>query len=60
MKTYARILWAVAITALLGTGTSCKKMLDLRPENLTLSEEALKTPEDIQALLILVTMNLPT
>ena len=51
MKTYARILWAVTITALLGTGTSCKKMLDLRPENLTLSEEALKTPEDIQALL---------
>ncbi len=51
MKTYARILGAVAITALLATGTSCKKMLDLRPENLTLSEEALKTPEDIKALL---------
>jgi hypothetical protein len=26
-------------------------MLDLRPENLTLSEDALKTPEDIKALL---------
>ncbi len=51
MKTYTRILGALAIAAILGTGSSCKKMLDLRPENLTLSEEALKTPEDIKALL---------
>jgi hypothetical protein len=41
----------LGIIALVLVGSSCKKMLDLRPENLTLSEEALKNPSDIQALL---------
>jgi hypothetical protein len=32
-------------------GVSCKKMLDLKPENLTLADDALKTTADVQALL---------
>lgn len=46
-KTYA-IAAAIGISAI---GVSCKKMLDLKPENLTLAADALKTTADVQALL---------
>lgn len=46
-KTYA-IATAIGISAI---GVSCKKMLDLKPENLTLAADALKTTADAQALL---------
>lgn len=51
MKAIRYIGCIAAIVLVTTSQTSCKKMLDLRPENLTLSEEALKTPADIQALL---------
>jgi hypothetical protein len=39
------------LTTLSIAGAACNKMLDLKPENLTLAEEALNTPADVQALL---------
>jgi starch-binding outer membrane protein, SusD/RagB family len=51
MKNFVFNIKFLGIISLFLVGSSCKKMLDLRPENLTLSEEALKTPADIQALL---------
>lgn len=40
----------ILLTLIAGT-QSCKKALDLRPENLTLAEDAIKTTADVQALL---------
>lgn len=45
---YSSLLLITAI----GIGfTGCKKALDLKPENLTLNEDAIKTTADVQALL---------
>jgi len=52
MKKNLNYIWILGLVATVVFGsTSCKKMLDLKPENLTLSEDALKTPEDAKALL---------
>jgi hypothetical protein len=45
---FKSLLWLGTLSI---AGASCNKMLDLKPENLTLAEEALKTPADVQALL---------
>jgi hypothetical protein len=47
------LIYKVSLLLLFGAMVSggCKKMLDLRPENLTLAKDALKTTADVQALL---------
>lgn len=47
------MIYKAALLLLFGAMASggCKKMLDLKPENLTLAKDALKTTADVQALL---------
>jgi hypothetical protein len=51
MKNMKKLYLGFALLSLGLGAVSCKKMLDLKPENLTLSADALKTTADAQALL---------
>lgn len=51
MKMIHKTILAIAAFTLATGVQSCKKALDLKPENLTLSADAIKTTADVQALL---------
>ncbi len=51
MNTFFKAHIIAAVLLIGSAGVSCKKMLDLKPENLTLAADALKTTADAQALL---------
>jgi hypothetical protein len=51
MKKRTHIIALSLILLMAAEFQSCKKALDLKPENLTLSEDAIKTTADVQALL---------
>lgn len=44
-------LYILFAAGLLFTGTACNKLLEVEPQNETLADEALQTPEDLQKLL---------